>query len=335
MTSVGETLYFVGGPTDNGGRRALWKSDGQTVTKVTDTPQQDDNSQPEHLIDVNGRLYFTAHDSSGDRELWTSDGSSAGTRRVANIASVGSSNPNNLFSFDGKLYFTADDGEHGRELWTTDGTEFGTHPVKDVGLSANAQLAYFTVVGNRIYFAVQDGQKHGLWISDGTDTGTYPLRQGDTADEFSAFHLADANGVLYFAGHDEEHGSELWTSDGTAEGTQLVADIVPGPQSSYPHNLVFLVARHQLFFVADDGAIGEEPWVLNVNLPGDTDGNGYVDLVDYHRWLDHCLLPGPHSPANGDFNDDGVVDGADYTMWADNYSLAVESTNAVESSVPG
>src|SRR5437660_2031348 len=39
------------------------------------------------------------------------------------------------------------------------------------------------------------------------------------------------NGVAYFSAMDE-HGAELWRSDGSAEGTWLVKDIVPGAESS-------------------------------------------------------------------------------------------------------
>ena len=43
--------------------------------------------------------------------------------------------------------------------------------------------------------------------------------------------------LLFFAAHDEPHGSELWRSDGTPEGTSLVLDIEPGTRSSRPQRL--------------------------------------------------------------------------------------------------
>jgi ELWxxDGT repeat protein len=39
---------------------------------------------------------------------------------------------------------------------------------------------------------------------------------------------------VFFAGHDPDHGVELWKTNGTAEGTVLVKDIVPGPEWSLP-----------------------------------------------------------------------------------------------------
>ena len=43
--------------------------------------------------------------------------------------------------------------------------------------------------------------------------------------------LGDVGGTLFFTADDGIHGRELWTSDGTEEGTVLVKDIDPGPAS--------------------------------------------------------------------------------------------------------
>jgi ELWxxDGT repeat protein len=43
--------------------------------------------------------------------------------------------------------------------------------------------------------------------------------------------------TLYFGAFDELHGYELWKSDGTGDGTQLVKDISPGIDSADPNQL--------------------------------------------------------------------------------------------------
>ena len=47
-------------------------------------------------------------------------------------------------------------------------------------------------------------------------------------------YLTNVGGTLFFAANDGTHGVELWRSDGTAGGTQMVKDINPGSNGSYP-----------------------------------------------------------------------------------------------------
>ncbi|MBN1890055.1 MAG: right-handed parallel beta-helix repeat-containing protein [Thermoflexales bacterium] len=49
--------------------------------------------------------------------------------------------------------------------------------------------------------------------------------------------LLALNGSLFFTADDKVHGRELWKSDGTAAGTEVL-DIDPGSASSSPHNLI-------------------------------------------------------------------------------------------------
>ncbi len=78
-------------------------------------------SFPNLLTNVGNTLYFVADDGVAGLELWTSDGTSAGTVRVKDIASVGSSSPTALTDVSGMLYFVANDGTSGIELWRSNG----------------------------------------------------------------------------------------------------------------------------------------------------------------------------------------------------------------------
>ena len=71
---------------------------------------------------------------------------------------------------------------------------------------------------------------------------------------------------LYFTANDGDNGTELWVTDGTTAGTQLVKDINPGSgnfsyaYSSSPRNLT--VIGDELFFSANNGENGNELFKL-------------------------------------------------------------------------
>jgi len=80
--------------------------------------------------------------------------------------------------------------------------------------------------------------------------------------DLSAFssidHLTAVGSTLYFTYDDGVHGNELWKSDGTPQGTLMVADIQPGATGSSPVNLI--ANGNTLFFTANDGIHGYELW---------------------------------------------------------------------------
>ena len=65
---------------------------------------------------------------------------------------------------------------------------------------------------------------------------------------------------LVFAARSPENGEELWFSDGTREGTHLLADVLPGPQSSAPFELQ--LSTSHIYFGARDAMHGIVPWAI-------------------------------------------------------------------------
>ncbi|MBZ0088964.1 MAG: hypothetical protein K8H90_01160, partial [Thermoanaerobaculia bacterium] len=73
------------------------------------------------LFAFDGRVYFAGASTGSGAELWASDGSVAGTGRVADIApGPAGSWPGDFAAAGSRLYFSADDGVRGRELWSYD-----------------------------------------------------------------------------------------------------------------------------------------------------------------------------------------------------------------------
>ena len=196
-------------------------------------------------------------------ELWTSDGTGAGTQRVHSFAGTDAI-PWGFIDLGDRTLFSAVDAEHGQELWRTDGTEGGTSVVKDLapGAAHASPIPIGTISGAALFFC--GNEPYGLWRSDGSDAGTVVLRQdvraGAALDRLSSASIA---GKLLFSADDQAHGVELWASDGTVNGTGLVRDIARGtaygsPIGSGPSGLITAGAR--VFFSASDSTLGRELW---------------------------------------------------------------------------
>src|SRR5437667_9249303 len=63
---------------------------------------------PRSATSVGDYLYFSASDKKAGEEIWRSDGTVAGTARVADLVKgTANSSPRDLTNIDGVLYFTA------------------------------------------------------------------------------------------------------------------------------------------------------------------------------------------------------------------------------------
>jgi len=261
LINVGGTLFFVA--TDGVTGAELWKSDGTAAgtVLVKDIYPGATGSTPSNFRNVGGTLFFVATDDVTGTELWKSDGTLGGTVLVKDILpGTLSSSPSNLFQAGGKLYFAAADGITGTELWTSDGTAGGTVLVNDLNPgAASSSPTSFTVLDGVVYFTAHDGVASRLRRTDGTVAGTWAILAADGLTPELPSKLLIMNGRLYFQAFDAAHGYELWTTDGTAAGAQLVLDVWPGADSGYVTNPI--VVNNCLVFASNDGAHGTELWV--------------------------------------------------------------------------
>jgi len=104
-------------------------------------------------------------------------------------------------------------------------------------------------------------------MSDGTTDGTFLLKDinpGSGSSSVCTPYFTSFSNKLYFAASGGTTiNTELYQSDGTADGTTLVADITPGSGGSFPEQLVIL--GDKLLFFATTQEYGMEIWKLNLS----------------------------------------------------------------------
>ena len=270
---LGSSLLFAG---NNGQSDGVWTTDGtaagtREISDLAAVPSGDANN----FTVSQGRVFFTSQISVGANsenltqlELWTSDGTNAGTVPLgsyfADPASYNTSGGMSLVPEGSQVLFSAFDPTHGLELWSSDGTAAGTGLLADLDAGADgSDPRGLTSVGGKVFFAAHDGvTPNELWSSDGTATGTSVVARFaniETASSFvtaNPYYISDHDnsltigGTTYFDATDPDHGEELWKTDGTAAGTVLVKDITPGPFGS---KVTAMTAYHgRLYFLATD-----------------------------------------------------------------------------------
>jgi ELWxxDGT repeat protein len=209
-----------------------------------------------NLTAVGGTLLFTVNG-----ELWTSDGTPAGTAQVGGFDGFATE-----LTGVGETLVVAGLGETDGELWASDGTEAGTVLLKDIGPGSDARQ--LTRAGGELFFVAGDGASGAqLWKTDATETGTLLVKEFDTR----LAGLRNIGGTLYFRvwgpGSDSQLDSHLWTSDGTEAGTHVVR---VQPSGAWGRSEDSVTIGGSEFFVARDKASGRELWVSDGTQTGTT-----------------------------------------------------------------
>ena len=84
----------------------------------------------------------------------------------------------------------------------------------------------------------------------------------------AGLHMSAIAGRLWFTATDGSTGIEPWVTDGTAAGTQLVADLVPGAAGSTPR--LFTAYGSRVVFSAPSSAepTSSSLWISDGTPPG-------------------------------------------------------------------
>ena len=215
--ACGGDLYFVArdGSPWVPGQLGLWRTDGTgaaTLVSTLPTPEREPDLQESPIVCSGARLYFVVSDPVSGHELWTSDGTEAGTRLLADVLpGPGSSSPSDLLVLEEALLFAAADDSHGRELWRTDGTTVGTTLLADIRPGPDGSFpSGLTWVNGQAFLSANDGTRgNELWRTDGASvTFVQDLVAG--SDSSLVAGLVPGPAGLLFSADDAVRGAEPW-----------------------------------------------------------------------------------------------------------------------------
>jgi ELWxxDGT repeat protein len=203
------------------------------------------------VIDFFYLAFFTGFDGTNEA-LWKTDGTPEGTEKVREFDYIRITRPGSRLgtAFMGtEVYFIAYNGEE-NTLWKSDGTEAGTIELGE------SNPGFLTAFGQHVYYRADDpSDGNELCRTDGTLGGTgvfvdiYAGSSGSVPSYFTPMGSELFFCAWYYNELTELGDHELWKTDGTQDGTVLVADTyADGP--SYPgylcatDDLVFYNAYH-------------------------------------------------------------------------------------------
>jgi ELWxxDGT repeat protein len=159
-------------------------------------------------------------------------------------------------------------------LYETDGTEAGTKFIKELNTKILASDNY--AIGESFMAIQSENPKTGekeLLLTNGTVSGTFEvdLNKNKGSDPRKFCQIGDR--VYFSAKHTnpdgtKDYGNELMVTDGTVAGTKMVLDFASGPSSSNPVGLTYInfEGKPNLFFFANSGPLGDEPYRMEVPL---------------------------------------------------------------------
>lgn len=210
------------------------------------------------LAALGDRLMLAVDDGQSGGELWSTDGTSAGTQPVFAIDGTEGLDPNLPTVVGNLMYFLRKAANDHWVLWRTDGTNSGTLQLTK-GSGAVGQ-GRFAGMDGRFYFGYDDGaHRYELWSSGGT--------VGDTVRVASAGAAASApwpwlgwDGLLFFGAQDPLHGAEPWILD----------TVQPGDAN-----------RDGSVDLADFGVLKANFGSGTTREQGDFNRDGKIDLADF------------------------------------------------------
>ncbi len=209
QAAIGTKLYFsatdyADSVNQFGAHLYVVNSDGSGMTTHGLTPNGVGVSSSTNPVLSGSTVYFVASTSSGNTQIWKTDGTTTGTAAVTNINPSASSglNTQSLYAAGSNVFF---DGVFssavGDELGAINTTSPSGALLRDIFPgTGSSSPAFFATVGTTTFFDVYiSATDAALWQSDGTSGGTFQTALIDPVDNYGPFNLSTSNHSLFFA----------------------------------------------------------------------------------------------------------------------------------------
>jgi len=271
LAAVGTTLMFFADDGTHG--KELWRANGSTVSLAADIRPGAASSNPDFAtVALGTQFYFWADDGVHGAEPWTYSTVTGQAQLFADLApgALGT-NPSGGIGLPatGRVYFGASLPSSSPDLWELDpftstatritlsfgtfgpsrfavnGSQFAFQNDSGIWISGGTQATTNRVSTNHpsVYLPLPTlpgffiGKGEPYWYANGTSpwllSDIWQPPAGATNGS-SPTSVVELHGQLLFEHRTASAGTELWRTDGTAAGTVLVKDILPGAESSSP-----------------------------------------------------------------------------------------------------
>ena len=263
FVKLGDTWYYSVVNSEVVSGASLWRTDGTPAgtTKVVASGGTAPGPVANEIVVFNNLLYFFAIDTDFKTGLWRSDGTPAGTVMLMNEWHGATGEMPTSLSVAGGELVLAVRTPWADSLWHSDGTAAGTDQVNYAG-GFSWSISPAVDLNGAAIFQGDRNSYPGLHWHRHDATGTHTLRTEMTGQQMYPWYpgsrrQAVAGTQLFYSGL-YEGDAELWVTDGTNLGTTWVKDINPGPESSYPDEM--LAVGDVIYFTAYDETHGNELW---------------------------------------------------------------------------
>ncbi|UOY08042.1 fibronectin type III domain-containing protein [Muricauda sp. SCSIO 64092] len=292
------TLFFRGhdGGAATGKELRYFDTGDETIKLVKEiNPGANQQADIKNLFVVGNKLFFRAKQGNEGVEPYITDGTEAGTEKIADLRSNGGSNP--VYQLGdpatGRIFFRANGGA-GNEPWVSDGTAIGTNQIIDLITNGASNPNFLGFLDGYAYFNANtnDTSPFGnvgneLFATDGTNVFLVEdLVPGSTGSTVNT-NTVVTNGKLYFTAQQNLYvlePAQFVNTTSVDDFTGIAVGTISAPNS---FQLQLSGLTQSITITPPDGfqvSLNESDGFTSAAFPLEPDASGTIDRTIYVRF---------------------------------------------------